>query len=172
MKKEEVFQVAKEIFLKKGYSGMNMREIAKLSGISIGTLYNLFGSKENLSLMIMKENLDKFLKDLKMSVSDCRSDEEKVKIILSALRDFLTLHEKSFKEIMIGLIEKGEKPFRLLKRRNILRKIVKSIFNIKDDYLSQLVGEIILMQARKDPSTDEKFYKIFKKLIEEEAWKR
>lgn len=169
MKREEIFQIAKEVFLKKGYSGMNMREIAQLSGISIGTLYNLFGSKENLSLMIMKENLDKFLKDLEIRVSGCRSDEEKVKIILSALRDFLTLHEKSFKEIMIGLIEKGDRPFRLLKRRDILRRIVKSIFNIKDDYLSQLVGEIIVLQARKDPSTDEKFYKFFKKLIEEEV---
>jgi len=169
MKREEIFQIAKKVFLKKGYSGMNMREIAQLSGISIGTLYNLFGSKENLSLMIMKENLDKFLKDLEIRVSGCRSDEEKVKIILGALRDFLTLHEKSFKEIMIGLIEKGERPFRLLKRRDILRRIVKSIFNIKDDYLSQLVGEIITLQARKDSSTDEKFYRIFKKLIEEEV---
>ena len=169
MKREEIFQIAKEVFLKKGYSGMNMREIAQLSGISIGTLYNLFGSKENLSLMIMKENLDKFLKDLEIRVSGCRNNEEKVKIILSALRDFLTLHEKSFKEIMIGLIEKGDRPFRLLKRRDILRRIVKSIFNIKDDYLSQLVGEIIVLQARKDPSTDEKFYKFFKKLIEEEV---
>jgi len=168
MKKEEIFQVAKEIFLKKGYSGMNMREIAKLSGVSIGTLYNLFGSKENLSLIIMKENLDKFLKDLKMNISGCGSVEEKVKIILAAVREFLILHEKSFKEIMISLIAKGERPFRSFKRRDILNKIVKSMFNIEDDYLSQFIGEIIVLQARKDPSTDEKFYKIFKKLIEEE----
>ena len=169
MKREEIFQVAKEIFLKKGYSGMNMREIAKLSGVSIGTLYNLFGSKENLSLMIMKENLNKFLKDLETRVSKCRSDEEKVKIILDTVREFLILHEKSFKEIMISLIAKGERPFRSFKRRDILNKIVKSMFNIEDDYLSQFIGEIIVLQARKDPSTDEKFYKFFKKLIEEEV---
>ena len=169
MKREEIFQIAKEIFLKKGYSGMNMREIAKLSGVSIGTLYNLFGSKENLSLMIMKENLNKFLKDLETRVSNCRSDEEKVKIILDTVREFLTLHEKSFKEIMISLIAKGERPFRSFKKRDILNKIVKSMFNIEDDYLSQFIGEIIVLQARKDPSTDEKFYKIFKKLIEEEV---
>ena len=169
MKREEIFQVAKEIFLKKGYSGMNMREIAKLSGVSIGTLYNLFGSKENLSLMIMRENLNKFLKDLETRVSNCRSDEEKVKIILAAVREFLILHEKSFKEIMISLIAKRERPFRSFKKRDILNKIVKTMFNIEDDYLSQFIGEIIVLQARKDPSTDEKFYKFFNKLIEEEV---
>lgn len=168
MKKEEIFKIAREIFLKKGYSGMNMREIARLSGVSIGTLYNLFRSKENLSLSIMRENIKEFLNELKSGVNACKDDEEKVRFILTSLRKFLHLHEKSFREIVMGLIEKGERPFRFLKRRELLKKIVKSMFGIQDDYLSEFIGEIILMQARKDPSTDGKFLKIFKRIMKEE----
>lgn len=168
MRREEIFKIAREIFLKKGYSGMNMREIAKLSGVSIGTLYNIFGSKENLSLIIMKENIEEFLKDLKSKVERCKNEEEKIRTILTSVRGFLNLHEKSFKEIMVGFIERGERPFRFLKRKGLLKNIMGSMFNVKDDYLSRFIGEIILIQARKDPSTDEKFLEILKRILKEE----
>lgn len=52
-RKEKIFTVAISEFARKGYIGANINEIAKNAGISIGSLYSYFASKEDLFLSII-----------------------------------------------------------------------------------------------------------------------
>lgn len=52
-RKEKIFNVAISEFAEKGYIGANINQIAKNAGISIGSLYSYFASKENLFLSII-----------------------------------------------------------------------------------------------------------------------
>ncbi|HZK33178.1 MAG TPA: TetR/AcrR family transcriptional regulator, partial [Tissierellaceae bacterium] len=52
-KREKIFQVAITEFAANGYSGTNINTIAKNAGISIGSMYSYFESKEDLFLSIV-----------------------------------------------------------------------------------------------------------------------
>ena len=52
-KRDKIFQVAITEFAANGYSGTNINIIAKNAGISIGSMYNYFDSKEDLFLSIV-----------------------------------------------------------------------------------------------------------------------
>lgn len=52
-RQEKIFAVAISEFASKGYIGANINEIAKNAGISIGSLYSYFASKEDLFLSII-----------------------------------------------------------------------------------------------------------------------
>ena len=46
--KEKIFLVAAQLFAKKGYNGVSMREISEKSGVTKPTIYYYFGSKEGI----------------------------------------------------------------------------------------------------------------------------
>lgn len=52
-KRKAILDAATDVFLKNGYLGASMDEIAALSGISKQTIYQHFGSKENLFVEIV-----------------------------------------------------------------------------------------------------------------------
>ena len=62
-KRRQILQGAREVFLSRGFDGASMGEIAKASGVSKGTLYVYFDSKERLFAALTieeKQGLPKF----------------------------------------------------------------------------------------------------------------
>jgi TetR/AcrR family transcriptional regulator len=70
-KRDNVFNAAISAFAEKGYDAANINEIARLAGISIGSMYSYFDSKEDLFLAMV----EKGLKLLNRAMLDCRPDE-------------------------------------------------------------------------------------------------
>ncbi len=56
-KKERIITVALEEFANKGFSGANTNIIAKNAGISVGSLFKYFETKENLFLTIVEHGV-------------------------------------------------------------------------------------------------------------------
>ena len=46
--KEEILKVSKEIIQKQGLNAINIRSVANYCGVSIGSIYNYFDSKNDL----------------------------------------------------------------------------------------------------------------------------
>ena len=53
---ENILRQAKPLMLKSGYEALAMRDVAARCGISVGTLYNYFPSKEALAGGVMLED--------------------------------------------------------------------------------------------------------------------
>lgn len=51
-KKLEIIRAAHDLFVKQGYHGTSMRQIARQSGIALGGLYNHFDSKEQVFIQV------------------------------------------------------------------------------------------------------------------------
>lgn len=51
--KETIIKVAREILQNEGYDGLSIRNLAKRSGVSIGTIYNYFEDKKVLDMFVM-----------------------------------------------------------------------------------------------------------------------
>jgi len=59
-RKADIFNCGRELFSSKGFKDTNVSDIAKMTGIGVGTFYNYYSSKEELFLEIfIKENQDK-----------------------------------------------------------------------------------------------------------------
>ena len=72
-KKEKIFEVAISEFASNGYSSTNINTIAKKAGISIGSMYSYFASKEDLFLTIVDEGfhlLEKALEEVHVDEGD------------------------------------------------------------------------------------------------------
>ncbi len=54
-RRDSIIRSAMTLFLKKGFTQTTTREIAKACGLSIGTLYNYIGSKEDILVLMSKD---------------------------------------------------------------------------------------------------------------------
>jgi len=57
----DVLAAARALFVKKGYDGATMADIAAASGFAIGTLYELFPSKDTILLGLLEDRVDQLL---------------------------------------------------------------------------------------------------------------
>ena len=74
LRKEQIINAAKSVFLEKGFSGATIEDIAKEAELSVGTLYIYFKNKDDLyaslnlrALDILNHEMDKILNDPKLS---------------------------------------------------------------------------------------------------------
>ena len=88
-RKQSLYKIIKQncinLIREKGYKQLNIRELAKTTGISTGTFYNFYNSKEDLILSIMEEsqhNLEnRFFKILECNGKITKLEFENYKIM-------------------------------------------------------------------------------------------
>ena len=70
-KRERIIQVITEEFANNGFEHTSILQIAKKSGISVGSVYKYFESKESMFMMVVREGLSRLENTLRnISLSD------------------------------------------------------------------------------------------------------
>lgn len=82
-KRAELFRCAKELFSTKGFKDTNVADITKMAGVSVGTFYNYYPSKEKLFMEIFLEENVKLKKEMIASVNPDEDPVELVKHMLA-----------------------------------------------------------------------------------------
>ncbi len=80
----QVVMVARKLFVEKGYHNVSIPQIVAASGVSIGTIYKHFVSKEGLARFIHEETLNEFQERFSQRL-------EKVESVYDQLRCFAEL---------------------------------------------------------------------------------
>lgn len=81
---------ATAVFYEKGYEGASMRDLSRLSGMSLAGLYYYFESKEKLLYLIQKHYFTTVMERLDQRLADLSNSEERVRaFILNHLEYFL-----------------------------------------------------------------------------------
>jgi len=83
--REEILAVALRLFSDRGFHNVSMQEIAEEAEFSVGTLYNLFESKESLFVELMKAGIER-IGQLLIPVLDSNQEEDK------KLSEFIRVH--------------------------------------------------------------------------------
>ena len=68
--REEILDVALDLFAEKGFHDVAMQEVADRVEVSVGTLYNIFSSKEDLYQQLVVEHARNFITVLRRLLSD------------------------------------------------------------------------------------------------------
>lgn len=68
--KEAILCAGKEIVVKFGLQGLNIRDVAKQCGVSVGSIYNYFPTKSDLIIATIESVWREIMKDLTFSGND------------------------------------------------------------------------------------------------------
>ena len=86
----EILTHATDVFCEKGYEGASMRDLSRVSGMSLAGLYYYFESKERLLFLIQKHTFSTIVQRLKARLEGVDDPEQQIRIfILNHLEYFL-----------------------------------------------------------------------------------
>ncbi len=91
-RKKQILDVAEELFLKGGYYGVNVDDVAAGAGVVRGTILHYFGTKENLYQCVLNHKADE---SVGLLLTLMTADDQSVPDIL---RTFLYFIQKMFRD--------------------------------------------------------------------------
>ncbi|WP_119326325.1 TetR/AcrR family transcriptional regulator [Companilactobacillus musae] len=179
-KKSRILLTAKKLFIEKNYFEVSTNEIAKKTGVSIGTLYSYFSSKDDILAELLNDYNNYFLSVLKKinNQESFQAFKTDTKSWLSYLIDQLTDAEDKEFHLQIEMLSFDvPKVFDLRKKHNdqIMDLIYEyflyyanntSVHEIRllsiiiFDYISALVDELLYNKRSSSEKDDIKKYGI------------
>ncbi|MEW6526679.1 MAG: TetR/AcrR family transcriptional regulator [Spirochaetota bacterium] len=137
-KRQQILDVAKELFATKGYSATGIREIAEKAGLSLGNFYNYFKNKEDLFKSLLDpENILMHLTQIKQMLNN--NFPFNFKDILKAIKLVVDNDFHLYRLIFIDLTE-----FNGLYTDKILDRIIQeATTTFNTNVKNAIVGRII-----------------------------
>ncbi|MDR3746904.1 MAG: TetR/AcrR family transcriptional regulator [Acidobacteriota bacterium] len=93
----EILDYATEIFADKGYEGASMRDLSRLSGISLAGLYYYFDSKERLLYFIQHHTFTTIIERVRERLAGSSDPEERIRIFVRNHIDYALARQKAMK---------------------------------------------------------------------------
>ncbi len=93
----EILDYATEIFADKGYEGASMRDLSRLSGISLAGLYYYFESKEKLLYFIQHHTFTTIIERLRERLGASNDPETRLRIFVQNHVDYAVARMKAMK---------------------------------------------------------------------------
>jgi len=93
----EILDFATEVFAEKGYEGASIRDLSRLSGISLAGLYYYFDSKEKLLYYIQKHTFTTILQRLHEHLAATTDPERRLRVFVHNHVQYALEHEKAMK---------------------------------------------------------------------------
>ena len=93
----EILDYATEVFADKGYEGASMRDLSRLSGMSLAGLYYYFDSKEKLLYLIQKHTFTTIIGRLRERLAASSDPEDRIRIFVHNHVDYAVAKQKAMK---------------------------------------------------------------------------
>lgn len=93
----EILDYATEVFAEKGYEGASMRDLSRLSGISLAGLYYYFESKEKLLYFIQQHTFKTIMERLRQRLATSNDPETRIRIFVQNHVDYSVAKQKAMK---------------------------------------------------------------------------
>lgn len=145
---ERIYDAGMTLFQEKGVENTTLQEICELAGVSKGTIFNYFSSKEDI-VAKFGQNQIKVLREFAEQLPASMNTKEKIIAVL--IEDIRGVKESAFsaKAALKGISEGGEKVYQLeSKNRSDLASIYESILKAgkkeKSDLNTALVADLIV----------------------------
>ncbi|MEQ9618832.1 MAG: TetR/AcrR family transcriptional regulator [Deltaproteobacteria bacterium] len=121
----KISNAALGLFIKKGIKGTTTKEIAKKAGISEGTIYNYFRSKNDIAYHLFVQYMDMFRDKLADGARNGSLPEEKLSGMILSFFEFAEREPQAYAYIMMGHYTELEKmPFKKQKPKDLFVKVI------------------------------------------------
>jgi len=133
-RRDDIMNVAIDLFAKRGFKGTSIRNIADALGVSVSNIYHYFGNKEGLWLAILEHSVKDLPKRLAAELRDAGDDPaERLRALLRAHLKLSALHHKESQIFFIDqsmLSPEGMKVNRKI-QKGVLDIYVKELTDLK-----------------------------------------
>lgn len=140
LRREEIFQIAKDMAMEKGLFKLTVRDLAKEADISIGSVYNLFSTKDNLILLLIEDYWEDSIKTL--MPDDSINTNDFIENLENLYKNLLVISLKfhtDFIRDMEGLdANNGEASLRMKKYKDKIKDYIKMLIEADMDVLKTL----------------------------------
>jgi len=92
-----VLDAAEEVFAEQSFASTPVAEIARRAEVSVGTLYNLFDSKEDIYRAVVSRSQEMFFRLLLERIDEARGPHEKVKAAVTQFFDHFSHYSRQFR---------------------------------------------------------------------------
>ncbi|MDT8717087.1 TetR/AcrR family transcriptional regulator [Clostridium sp. 19966] len=171
-----ILSCAKEILLNQGYKGLNMRAISQKSGIAVGTLYNYFPDKRDITIQLLEDYWLGFLNVLERVQLEDTSIYEKLREIYEELCLFV----KTFKEVWLKNYTEGYTTDQMIRKKSVTERFNSKLEEIlvkakekeninlfMEPYLiSKFIIQNFIMMSQMNDFDYNDFEKVVKKLLQ------
>jgi len=100
--RQAIREAAVELIAAHGFEAVNLRELAARCGIKAGSLYNYFGSKQDLLCDLLRDVMEELLQEFDEQV---RPIEDVLEQMRAFVRLHVAFHTRRRKEVIIGNTE-------------------------------------------------------------------
>lgn len=123
---EKIQGAALALFIKKGIAGTTTKAIAKRAGVSEGSIYNYFKSKEDLAYRLFVRCMDEFRDELTEKTADAHDPRAKLSAAVETFFGYAEREPYAYAYIMIGHYTELQKlPYDKKKPKDVFVEIVK-----------------------------------------------
>ncbi|MEA3373701.1 MAG: TetR/AcrR family transcriptional regulator [Campylobacterota bacterium] len=98
LKKELLLKEASTHFEEAGYEQMKVADLAKAAGVSIGTIYAIFDSKEGLYMAYIEHQIDIFFTELQKSITSDDDAEKRIRTYINLKFSYYTQKRKAIEQ--------------------------------------------------------------------------
>lgn len=130
---EIIKEAAKKVFIRKGYAGARMADIAEEAGMNKALLHYYYRSKEKLFHIIFFEVIDVLLPKLKATIITGQSIEEKVTAFVSTYIDAIRANPYVPMFILHELSQEPERFVEIMKQRHVFPEIAQFIMGLMEE---------------------------------------
>ena len=96
-RREQLLQVARDVFASDGFHGAAMEQIAVKAGVTKPVLYQHFESKKELYLGLLEEDMGRLLEEIGRAIGTAKSNRERIERAMGAYFAFIDTNEGSFR---------------------------------------------------------------------------
>lgn len=93
----KILDYATEVFAEKGYEGASMRDLSRLSGMSLAGLYYYFDSKEKLLYLIQKHTFTTIIHRLRERLAASKDPEQRIRIFVHNHVEYALAKQRAMK---------------------------------------------------------------------------
>ncbi len=90
--REVILDAAEEVFAEHGFDGARMQSVSALAGLSVGTIYDVIGSKEALFREVLTHRLPAILEAASTAGADSATAVQRLVLGMHAYVDFMLAH--------------------------------------------------------------------------------
>lgn len=116
----QICKAAEKLFSKKGYHRTSVKEIAKVSGISIGSLYDYIKNKEDILYFFYEQYVNELEKRIKEETKGAKDPLQELRLALGAYMDTVDL----FQDYVLFLYQESK----YMKKRDLINIFKLEIF--------------------------------------------
>ena len=126
-RQNQICEAAEKLFVKKGFHGTTLRDIARESGLGLGPIYDYVRNKEEILFMVHQKNSELNYHALKKSLAGIEDPKERM---IRAIQTLLDLADK-YQDLYLFMYQEGHVLEKTM-QKEIMKSEKKSISIFED----------------------------------------